>query len=112
MPFGRLQPYVGIGPGLVVMYDQQMRPRISPSMSMAGIRYMMLKNVSAFVEYKYNHQFDAEMETHSFRLQRFAGGRQAAIFAMTCIGSCLAWLIIFRARHLSITEAAPGPPFF
>ena len=33
--------------------------------AMAGIRYMLLKNISAFVEYKYNHQFSPEMEISS-----------------------------------------------
>lgn len=77
VPFGRLQPYVGIGPGLVCMYDQQDAAKNFSIDVMAGIRYMMLKNVSVYVEYKYDHQFDAEMETHTFIVPpNFTGGTQ------------------------------------
>ncbi len=77
VPFGRLQPYVGIGPGLVVMYDQQDAAKNFSIDVMVGIRYMMLKNVSVYVEYKYDHQFNAEMETHTFIVPpNFTGGAQ------------------------------------
>jgi opacity protein-like surface antigen len=72
VPFGRLQPYVGVGPALVVMYDRVDSAKNLAIDVMVGLRYMMLKNVSAYVEYKYNHQFDAEMEGHNF----FVNGAQ------------------------------------
>lgn len=68
VPFGRLQPYLGIGPGMVAMYDQTDSAKNFTVDVMAGVRYMMTKNVAAFLEYKYDHQFSPEMEAHDFYL--------------------------------------------
>ena len=45
---------------------------------MAGLRYMFTKHISAFVEYKFNHQWDVEIESHPFYLPNGAEGRGTA----------------------------------
>ncbi len=68
VPFGRLQPYVGLGPAFVVNYDAVDSAKNFGVDVMVGLRYMLLKNVSAFVEYKFNYLWNIEIEDHAFYL--------------------------------------------
>jgi opacity protein-like surface antigen len=45
---------------------------------MAGVRYMFTKHISAFVEYKYNHHWAAEIQDHPFYLPDGTEGRNTA----------------------------------
>jgi hypothetical protein len=68
VPFGRLQPYVGIGPGLeLVCGDNDTAKNIGLEVS-AGLKYMILKNFSTFVEYKFSYQFAVEISPRMFNV--------------------------------------------
>ncbi|MBM4300275.1 MAG: hypothetical protein FJ121_01910 [Deltaproteobacteria bacterium] len=68
VPFGRLQPYVGIGPCFSVVYEEVDSAKNFGIDVMAGLRYMITKHISTFVEYKYNYQWAIEIEAHPFYL--------------------------------------------
>jgi len=61
VPFGRLQPYLGVGPIAVRHYTDYGRDGDYGIDVMAGVRYMLLKQVSMFVEYKYAHVWDQSL---------------------------------------------------
>jgi opacity protein-like surface antigen len=83
VPFGRLQPYVGVGPAFVVLYDQMDSAKNFSLDMMAGVRYMITKNISTFVEYKFNYQWAVEMEVHDFYLANGTRGMGTATFDFT-----------------------------
>jgi len=60
--FGRLQPYVGIGPGLEIIYCRQDSAKNFAIETMTGVRYMFTPNVALFCEYKFSYQFAVEYQ--------------------------------------------------
>jgi opacity protein-like surface antigen len=58
VPFGRFQPYVGIGPGLVALYAEANSAQSLSLEVEAGLRYMFTKNLGGFLEYKFQQLFD------------------------------------------------------
>jgi opacity protein-like surface antigen len=84
VPFGRLQPYVGIGPAFIVLYEEVDSAKNFGIDVMAGMRYMFTKHIGAFVEYKYNHQWAVEIESHPFYLPNGVEGRGTATLDFDC----------------------------
>lgn len=62
VPFGRLQPYVGIGPGWEIVYGTFDSTKNLAFEGLAGIRYMLTDKVGLFFEYKYSYQFAVEYQ--------------------------------------------------
>lgn len=71
--FGRLQPYVGIGPGFEVIYARTDSAKNIAIEVLAGVRYMCTPNLSIFGEYKFSYQFGVEYEQAMIGKQRPEG---------------------------------------
>jgi len=62
IPFGRLQPYVGIGPGFELVYARKDSAKNFAIEAQAGVRYMCTQKIGIFIEYKFSYQFDVEYQ--------------------------------------------------
>jgi len=60
--FGRLQPYIGIGPGWEIDYGRLDSTKNFAIETLAGIKYMLNKNFGVFFEYKFTYQFAIEYQ--------------------------------------------------
>lgn len=60
--FGRLQPYVGIGPGFNIDYFRRDSTKNFAIEALAGIKYMFNQHLGVFFEYKFTYQFAIEYQ--------------------------------------------------
>jgi opacity protein-like surface antigen len=76
VPFGRLQPYVGIGPGVGVLYFQNDSCKNFGLDTEVGVRYYFTKNIAALIEFKYIKQWDVQLGVQHLTSggQRFISG--------------------------------------
>ncbi len=78
--FGRLQPYVGIGPCFSCLYEEVDSAKNFGVDVMTGLRYMITQHIGAFVEYKFNYQWNVEIESHPFYLPNGTACRNMTTF--------------------------------
>jgi opacity protein-like surface antigen len=78
VPFGRLQPYAGIGPGLAMLYFQNDSCKNFSLDGEVGVRYYFTKNIVALVEFKYIKQWDVELGVQHLTSggKRWIGGEE------------------------------------
>ncbi len=60
--FGRLQPYLGIGPGVEIVYARYDSAKNLALETQAGLRYMFTPHLAIFVEYKFSYQWQVEYQ--------------------------------------------------
>jgi len=78
VPLGRLQPYVGIGPAVICLYEEVDSAKNFGIDVLGGLRYMFTEHIGAFVEYKFNYHWAAEIQSHPFYLPNGTQARGTA----------------------------------
>ncbi len=83
VPFGHLQPYVGIGPGLVVLYA----PADSAKKLLPGGRSRPAlyghQKFGSLLEYKFSQQWQVELEAQQLNFNNFGFTANKAVFDFT-----------------------------